>query len=283
MAVRSLAVSEAASDHATRGAPDPTGAGTRRVKLVVAYDGSPFHGFAHNDGVRTVVGDLSAAVAKVVRAPVVLTGAGRTDAGVHAWGQVVSADLPASVDLDDLTRRLNKLCAPGIAVRSASWVADDFDARFSALWRSYRYDVWNGPGPHPLLAGRVWFVPKPLRLWAMRAGCDPLIGEHDFSSFCRRPKVSAGEPPPSLVRRVLSAGWSEVNGDGPLLRFEIRATAFCHQMVRSIVGTLVDVGLGKLTPGDLRGVLAAGDRAAAGTVAPPDGLTLWEVGYPDGS
>jgi tRNA pseudouridine38-40 synthase len=251
---------------------------TRRVRLVVAYDGAAFRGFADNPGVRTVEGDLEHALATVVRHPVELTGAGRTDAGVHAWGQVVSGDLPAAIDLGDLVRRLNKLCAPAIAVRHAEWVGDDFDARFSARWREYRYDVWNAPAPNPLLAGRAWFVPQPLALWAMQAACDPLLGEHDFASFCRRPKVDEGEPEPSLVRRVLAARWVEVDPDG-LLRFEIRANAFCHQMVRSIVGTLVDVGLRKASPGDVRGILVARDRDAAGQVAPPQGLTLWDVGY----
>jgi tRNA pseudouridine38-40 synthase len=251
---------------------------TRRVRLVVAYDGTPFHGFAANVGVRTVMGDLSAAIETVVRQPVKLTGAGRTDAGVHAWGQVASGDLPAGTDLDDLARRLNKLCAPAIAVRSAEWTTDDFDARFSARWREYHYDVWNAASPNPLLAGRAWFVAQPLARWAMEAACDPLIGEHHFTSFCRRPKVDEGEPEPSMIRRVLTARWVEVDGDG-LLRFEIRANAFCHQMVRSIVGTLVDVGLHRISPGDVRGILLARDREAAGQVAPPHGLVLYEVGY----
>ena len=250
------------------------------MRMIVAYDGAPYRGFAVNDGVRTVMGDLVAAVATVVREPVELTGAGRTDAGVHGWGQVISGDLPADTDLAGLVRRLNKLCAPTIAVRAAEWAERSFDARYSASWRRYRYDVWNTPTPNPLLAGRAWFVPHPLQLWAMQAGCDPLIGEHDFASFCRRPKPGEGQAPASLVRRVLSAGWRDVDGDGTLLRFEIRANAFCHQMVRSIVGTLVDVGLGKASPGDIRGMLVARDREAAGQVAPPHGLVLWEVGYP---
>ena len=257
----------------------PTGApGTRRVKLTLAYDGSGFRGFAKNPGVPTVMEELTGAVATVVRRPVELTGAGRTDAGVHAWGQVVSGDLPANTDLEDLRRRLNKLCAPAIAVRDADWADDVFDARFSATWRHYRYDVWNDPSPNPLLAGRAWFVTQPLTLWAMQAACDPLIGEHDFSSFCRAPKVGADQPEPSMVRRVMSARWRQLDEPGHL-RFEIRANAFCHQMVRSIVGTLVDVGLGKASPGDVRGILVARDREAAGQVAPPYGLVLWEVGY----
>jgi len=247
--------------------------------MVVAYDGAPYRGFAPNEGVRTVLGDLTAAMETVLRQRVELTGAGRTDAGVHAWGQVVSGDLPADTDLDDLQRRLNKLCAPAIAVRSTTWTAGDFDARFSAQWRHYRYVVWNSPTPNPLLAGRAWFVPQPLALWAMNAACDPLIGEHDFASFCRRPRVPDGQPEPSLVRRVVRAGWRVLDDDATQLRFDIRANAFCHQMVRSIVGLLVDVGLGKAAPGDVAGILAARSRAAAGTVAPPGGLVLWEVGY----
>jgi tRNA pseudouridine38-40 synthase len=253
--------------------------GTRRVRLVVAYDGAAFRGFADNPGVRTVEGSLAHAIATVVRRPVHLTGAGRTDAGVHAWGQVVSGDLPAETDLGDLARRINKLCAPSIAVRHAEWVGDDFDARFSARWREYRYDVWNAPSPNPLLSERAWFVPQPLSLWAMQAACDPLLGEHDFASFCRRPKTGDAEPEASLVRRVLAARWSADEWNGALLRFEIRANAFCHQMVRSIVGMLVDVGLHKASPGEVRGILVARDRDAAGQVAPPQGLVLWEVGY----
>jgi tRNA pseudouridine38-40 synthase len=243
----------------------------------VAYQGAGFHGFAANPGVRTVMGELAAAVAMVVRQPVELTGAGRTDAGVHAWGQVVSGDLPESVDLGDLMRRVNKLCAPGIAVRSAEWTEPDFDARFSATWRQYRYHVWNDPSPNPLLAGSVWHVPKPLDLAAMAAGAVALVGEHDFGSFCRRPSVAPDQPEPSMVRIMHELGWSRV--DDSLLRFEVRGSAFCHQQVRAMVGTLVDVGLGRIAAGRVAEILAARDRNAAGRVAPPEGLVLWAVGY----
>lgn len=271
----------------------------RRARFLVAYDGRPFRGFAANEGVATVMGTFRSALERVVRQPVELTGAGRTDAGVHAWGQVISGDLPSSVDLGGLQRRLNKLLGPHIAVRSVEWADAGFDARFSATARHYRYHVWNASAPHPLLAGRVWHVPQPLRLWVMQAATAPLIGEHDFASFCRRVKVGPGEPERTLVRRVLSARWSVVEGAAPeagqlvdegegggepgggagVLRFEIAATAFCHQMVRSIVGTLVDVGLGRISAGDVRAILHARDRNAAGRVAPPDGLVLWRVDY----
>ena len=248
------------------------------VKLVVAYDGARFHGFAVNEGVSTVAGMLTEAISTVVRQPVTITGAGRTDAGVHAWGQVISVEVPGGTDLDDLTRRLNKLCAPAIAVRSVELVEPDFSARFSAQWRQYRYDVWNAPHPNPLIRTRSWHVAAPLDVEAMNAGAQHCVGEHDFASFCRRPKVSDGDLQPTLVRNVISASWT-VDPNGPLLRFEIRANAFCHQMVRATVGTLVDVGAGKLSADDLPAILAARDRQAAGRVAPPQGLTLWEVGY----
>lgn len=263
---------------------------TRRARLSVAYDGSQFHGFAINDGVRTVAGALTEALALVVRRPVAITGAGRTDAGVHAWDQVVSCDLPGDLDIDALPRRLTKMCAPGIVVRAAAWTNDpEFDARFSASWRRYRYTILNDPTSDPFLAPTVWHVATPLNLDLMRLACDPLMGEHDFSAFCRKPKLSRdqverGDPGPSMFRRVTAARWSEHVSDhgARLLRFEIQANAFCHQMVRSIVGTLVDVGGGKMSPGGVSGVLRSKERSAAGTVAPPQGLTLWEVGYPDG-
>ncbi|MEO6570535.1 MAG: tRNA pseudouridine(38-40) synthase TruA [Ilumatobacteraceae bacterium] len=254
------------------------GPGTRRARFVVSYLGTGFHGFAANAGVRTVMGDLGSAMSTVLRRPVDLTGAGRTDAGVHAWGQVVSGDLPSDIDLAGLRRRLNKLCAPDIAVRSADWAAPTFDARFSATSRSYRYHVWNDPAPNPLMAATTWHVPRPLQVERMRQALPALVGEHDFSSFCRRPRPVPGADAPSMVRIIHLADWICVD-DSPLLRFSITGSAFCHQMVRSIVGTVVDIGTGRLDPRTMVDILAAHDRAAAGTVAPPAGLTLWEVGY----
>lgn len=255
----------------------------KRLRLTVAYDGAPFRGMAEQADQPTVVGTLRTALETVVRRPVELVVAGRTDAGVHGWGQVVSTDVPADFDPDALRRRLNRLCAPAVVVRDAAWTTDDFSARFDALWRHYRYDVLNQPVGDPLLDPITWHVREPLDLAAMRLGCDPLIGEHDFASFCRRPQVSPGMVEPSLVRRVLSATWHHHEHDRTdgLLRFEIRATAFCHQMVRSIVGTLVDVGRGRKHAGDVAGILAARSRQVASAPAPPQGLCLWEVGYPD--
>ena len=254
--------------------------GLVRVRMTVAYDGSGFHGFAPQPGgIRTVGGVLAGAVERVLRlpAPPAVTCAGRTDAGVHAWGQVAHVDLPSEgragpLDLGDLHRRLVKLLAPAVVVREIGLAPDSWDARRSACSRSYRYRVLNRAVPDPFLHGQVWLVETPLDLPAMRLACDPLIGEHDFASFCR--KDNGG----SLVRRVLDAAWVDL-GDG-LLRFDITATSFCQQMVRAIVGTLVDVGIGRRRAGEVTGILRAADRSEAGAVAPPGGLCLWEVGYP---
>jgi tRNA pseudouridine38-40 synthase len=245
--------------------------------MTVAYDGAGFHGFAPNAGVATVGGLLQDALAKVLRVPIDLTCAGRTDTGVHAWGQVVSFDAPADrFEPVMLQRSLNRLCGPEIVVRDVEHAPADFDARRSATSRTYRYTVLNRPVPDPFLDRTSWHVDDPLDLDLLRLACDPLIGEHDFSAFCRRPKHRDGREV-SLVRRVQRAGWTDL-GDG-VLRFEITANAFCHQMIRSLVGTLVDVGTTRRHAGELLGIIAGRDRAAASRLAPPQGLCLWAVGY----
>jgi tRNA pseudouridine38-40 synthase len=255
---------------------------TRNVRLTVAYDGTDFRGFAESDGVRTVMGELRHAIETIVRTPVELDVAGRTDAGVHGWGQVVSGELPATTDLRRLERSINGLCGPEISVRDAGWVDTAFSARFSATSRTYRYHVWNDPAPNPLLARTTWHVSRPVDRAAMDLAASSLLGEHDFSSFCRRPRPAEGFDEPSLVRIVRTARWTVADSEqwGPsLLRFEISASSFCHQMVRSIVGTLVDVGLGRRAADSVEATLAALDRNAAGQVAPPTGLVLWSVDY----
>jgi len=246
--------------------------------MTVAYDGTDFRGFAESGDVRTVMGTLRPAIERVVRSTIEPVAAGRTDAGVHGWGQVVSAEIPADVDLGRLQRSINGLCAPHVAVRDVQWAPPDFSARFSATARSYRYDVWNDPVPNPLLARFSWHVPGPLAIDAMNLAARHLLGEHDFSSFCRRPRPAEGMASPSLVRRVERATWTP-DEPGRRLAFHITATSYCHQMVRSIVGTLVDVGLGRRSVDSIPATLAARDRNAAGPVAPPTGLVLVDVDY----
>jgi tRNA pseudouridine38-40 synthase len=242
--------------------------------MVVAYLGAGYRGFAHQPGQRTVAGALSGALERHLRHAVDLTCAGRTDAGVHAWGQVVSFDARADADPAALARAANRALRPAVVVRAAALAPEGFDARRWATGRRYRYTVLNRPVPDPFTAATAWHVATPLDLRAMQLACDPLYGEHDFSSFCRR-------GPGSLVRRVRHAEWSEQPGG--TLRFEIEASSFCQQMVRSVVGTMVEVGLGKRKAGEMSGVIAARHRAAAGQPAPPHGLCLWEVTYPAGA
>ena len=251
----------------------PFAGADRMLRLTVAYDGTDFHGFAAQPETRTVEGVLRDALARMLRADdLVLSCAGRTDAGVHAWGQVVSLSTAVEVDPARLAHALTKRLGPAVVVRSAHVVDDQFDARHSALARTYRYTVVNRPAPDPFLARYAWWVPEPLDLALLRMGADPFLGEHDFATFCR--KGPAGS---TTVRRVLESRWHDL-GDG-VLRYDVTATAFCWQMVRSLVGTLVDVGAGRVRPGELLGLLRARDRNAAGRVGVPHGLCLWEVGY----
>jgi tRNA pseudouridine38-40 synthase len=243
------------------------------LKLTVAYDGTGFHGFAVQPETRTVQGALTDVLARILRHDIVLSCAGRTDAGVHAWGQVVSVPVTADAEIDviRIARAVNGHLGPEVVVREAELVDASFDARRSAKWRSYRYTIVNRPVPDPFLARTSWWVPEPLELSRLRLGADPFLGEHDFATFCRRRENV------TTTRRVLESTWHDL-GDG-ILRYDIRATAFCWQMVRSIVGTLVDVGAGKLRPGDILRIIRARDRSAARRVGAPEGLCLWEVGY----
>ncbi|RMH73170.1 MAG: tRNA pseudouridine(38-40) synthase TruA, partial [Actinomyces sp.] len=258
-----------------RPAVTPPPPGRVRVRMTFAYHGAPFHGFAANPGVVTVEGTLVGALTRVLGHEIDLSCAGRTDKGVHARGQVVSFDADASrLDPPRLAQALNRMLAPDIAVRSVAPAAPDFDARHSCVARSYRYRVLNTPVHDPLLADVVWHVARPLDLAAMRLACDPIIGEHDFSTFCRRRRDRRDE---SLTRQVLAADWRR---EGGVLRFDVTATAFCHQMVRALVGHMVAVGAGRRRAGEMRAALEARDRHAVASPAPPQGLVLWSAHYP---
>ena len=247
-----------------------------RVRATVAYDGGPYHGFAVNEGVRTVGGDLTEALTKCLRQPVELTCAGRTDTGVHAWGQVVSFDAPDDADLLNIRTAVNRMLAPTIAVRALESASQEFDARFAATSRTYRYTILSQEVPDPFLAATAWLYPHPLDIDAMKAAAAFLVGEHDFSSFCRR-QHSADGTEKSRVRRILRAEW--VAEDDNLLRFEIESSSFCHQMVRSITGTLVDIGAARRPPEAMAAILSAKDRSWVPNLAPPHGLCLWSVSY----
>jgi tRNA pseudouridine38-40 synthase len=241
-------------------------------RLDLAYDGSGFRGWAANSGVRTVQGCLEDALAVAVRRPVETAVAGRTDAGVHARGQVASFTVPEVLDPDRLQRSLNRLLAPEVVVRALAEAPDGFDARRSAVSRIYRYFIDDGPVPDPARRWTTWHFGSCLDEGTMSRAAAAFVGEHDFASLCRA--VEGG----SSVRRVLSAAWWR-EADG-LLVYEVTASAFCHQMVRSMVALCVAAGRGRLDPAAVPGILAAGDRAAARGVVPPHGLSLWAVRYP---
>lgn len=241
------------------------------IKLVLAYDGTDFHGWARQPGARTIQGEIEEALGRMLPEPPRLSVAGRTDAGVHAEAQVASFVAPDEVDPRRVQRMLNALFAPEVVVLRSSRAPDGFDARHSATGREYRYRIDTGPVPSPFTARYVWHHPGLLSLSRMRAAARLLEGEHDFASFCR-----VTETPASSVRTLSRLAVSASSG-----RVEIRAVAnaFLHQMVRSLAGTLVAVGEGKIDPASMPEILAARRRAAAGPVAPPHGLTLVRVVY----
>ncbi len=241
------------------------------MRLDLAYDGTDFHGWARQRGVRTVQGVLEEALGRVLRTRPVLAVAGRTDAGVHARGQVVSFGSEPDVDPVRVIRAVNSMLAPEVVVTQARWAGPGFDARRSASARVYRYRIWTGDVPDPFTARFTWHRPGRLAVGAMRRAARDLVGEHDFASFCRR--LADGS---STVRHLQRLA---VAGSGESIEVQARADAFLHQMVRSLVGTLVAVGDGRLDAGSMPAVLEAGDRSAAGAVAPPHGLTLERVVY----
>jgi tRNA pseudouridine38-40 synthase len=208
-----------------------------------------------------------------------LVAAGRTDAGVHARGQVVSVVLPSRTKIDGLAKKINSLCGPQIAVRDAQWVDASFHARFSAIWRHYRYTILNTPAPDPFSATTAWHVYQPLEIRPMQLASDAVMGERDFSAFCRKPSPDDADDKRqvTMVRFVMKAAWKRLDEH---VTFDVRANAFCHQMVRSLVGTFVDIGLGRRPPSDMMALIRSGSREDASQLAPPHGLCLWEVGYP---
>jgi tRNA pseudouridine38-40 synthase len=237
---------------------------------MLAYDGTRFRGWARNAGQRTVEGVLSDALGRALGSAPRLSVAGRTDAGVHARGQVASFHADDDVDLARVQRSINGMLAPEIVAIEARRAPDGFDARFSASAREYRYRIDIGAWPDPFDARFVWHRPGALSLPTMRAAARSLLGEHDFASFCRRPQ-SGG-----TVRRLERLS---VAGHGDRVEITAGANAFLHQMVRTLVGTLVRVGDGKLDPAAVPEILDACDRTLAGQMAPAHGLTLERVVY----
>jgi len=247
--------------------------------LTVSYDGSAFHGFARQAGIRTVQGFLEEALRTVLRWEVVTAVAGRTDTGVHALGQVVSFDAAdGDVDSRTLLRSVGALVAPDVVVTGVRAAARGFSARYDAVAREYRYRLVPGPVAPVFLRGSAWWCKGSLDLAAMRDGAEGLIGQHDFRSFC----VTASVEGKRTVREIelLEIEPACELGEHCIV-VRIVGRSFLHSMVRIVVGSLVEVGKGRRDPAWIGEALAAGHRAAAGPTAPAEGLTLWHVTYPD--
>jgi len=245
---------------------------TTRLRLDLAYDGTEFSGWARQPGRRTVEQVLAEALARVCRLaePPALVVAGRTDAGVHATGQVAHADLPATVAVDRLAARLTGVLPDDVTVRSVSLAAPGFDARFSATGRAYRYRITDG-APDPLRRHDTLTWRRPLDVARMDHAARGLLGEHDFAAYCRRREGA------TTIRTLRRLGAVR---EGAVVVVDAEADAFCHNQVRSMVGALLAVGDGRRTPDWPAQVLAAGVRDSGVAVAPPHGLTLVRVDYP---
>lgn len=252
------------------------------VALKVAYDGAPFCGFARQPGQLTVQGDLENALSLVFRRPVETVCSGRTDAGVHALGQVVSFDLDREEwdgrNPERLMRSLNALTQDRISVRGVAEAKAGFSARFDAEWREYHYHICAQSVPPMFMKDFSWHLSCPLDLEAMRKGASYLIGEHDFKSFCMA--VSAVGKPTCRNVHDIQVYEEDIMGDRTVV-VKVVGNAFLHSMVRTIVGTLVAVGRSKRSPEWVGEVLEARDRTAAGENAPAAGLVFWRVHYPE--
>lgn len=253
-----------------RAANSASGA-TTRLALLVEYDGASYSGWQVQSHAPSVQVALGEAISAVANETVKCTGAGRTDAGVHASGQVAHFDTRADRSLRSWLLGINSNLADDIGVQWVAHVPDEFHARFSALSRSYRYTILNQPVRSPLARDRAWWVREPLDLEAMKIALAVLRGEHDFTSF-RAAACQAHSP----VRTIQDI---EIDRDGDRIVLNCRANAFLHHMVRNIVGSLLPIGLGERDSNWFADVLAARDRKAAGMTAPPHGLCLTAVEY----
>jgi len=244
----------------------------RHIRLVVEYDGTELCGWQRQANGPTVQGHLEAALGTLLAHEATVIGASRTDAGVHARGQVASFRTARPIPLHGIRRGLNSLLPRQIAVREATEVPDDFHPRFSATGKHYRYTILARPDRSPRWRDRAWHHPEPLSIEAMAAAAAPLLGEHDFAAF-----RAAGCTAATTTRRVDAIELA--TPDPELLVVDVRGNAFLRNMVRILVGTLAEVGAGRCPPGQVAEILASRDRTRAGITAPAHGLELMEVRY----
>lgn len=243
----------------------------RRLRLTIEYDGTDFSGWQRQENGPSIQAHLEDAIAQMTGAKTFVRGAGRTDAGVHALAQVAHFDTEARIPTVGFRRGLNTILPRAIAVTSLEEAPADFDARFSARGKLYRYQIWTAETRSPLRDRYVWHKPRPLDVERMRAAARPLVGRHDFAAF------RASDCERRTTVRTLTR--LEVLEDGPLVTVEVEADAFLKNMVRIIAGTLADVGTGRLPPERTAELLVSPDRRLAGVTAPARGLTLVRVDY----
>jgi tRNA pseudouridine38-40 synthase len=244
---------------------------TRTIKLTVAYDGTAYHGFQRQKGILTVQEVLETELAYIFGHRLSISAAGRTDAGVHAFGQVVSFKTEGSIPLANIVPAARSVLPQDVAVIEAKEAVEGFHARYSATGKEYIYKIAQTTLTNPFLTRYAWLFPQKLNLEKLQIAAQGLIGRQDFSSF----RASGGKSD-NPVRTIFYAEWKN---EGEMLIFTIRGDGFLYHMVRNIVGTLVEVGIGEIKPEDFRAILRSCDRCAAGKTAPPQGLYLNSVFY----
>ena len=244
----------------------------RTIKLTIAYDGTGYVGWQRQANGESIQGLLEDALSRIDGRAVTVHGAGRTDGGVHATGQVASARIACAHDEATLLRALNANLPAAVRVFDVRVMPDDFHARFSATGKTYEYRIWNGKVVPPALRLYTWHVPQPLDVALMRRAADAIPGEHDFAAF-----QGAGGMTHTSVRRIISTRWLNA-ADGSIV-FEIAGDGFLRYMVRGLVGTLVEIGQRRRDPGDMARLLDTRDRSGAGRTAPAEGLFLVKVEY----
>jgi tRNA pseudouridine38-40 synthase len=245
---------------------------TNNFRLTIEYDGTDYNGWQRQKSGRTIQDEIEKAVGTMTQQKITLTGAGRTDAGVHALGQVANFVCDTVIEPGEFVNGLNSILPADIVIRDCAAAHHGFHSRYDAIGKRYNYRILNREIPSAIGRQYAWFIRKKIDVDAMREAAFCLVGTHDFKAF-----EGAGSPRKSTIRRVLKAEVM-LNKDD-LIVFEIEADGFLRFMVRNIVGTLIDTGLGKITPGDFRKIMESKDRGNAGITAPPHGLFLVEVTY----
>jgi tRNA pseudouridine38-40 synthase len=252
----------------------------RNIKLTIAYDGAQFHGWQFQPGLRTIQGSIGDAARQITQEKIVIHGASRTDAGVHALGQVANFKTSSVLPVGEFQRALNALLPPAIRIVAIEEAGPDFHARWLSQAKTYRYRIYRGQVLPPFEFQRALHYAGPLDEDAMAAAARLFEGEHDFTTFTASPDSEEGEQGPEMVRRVDRSEIVRESGREEIACV-VRGQSFLRYMVRKMVGTLLEVGKGRLEPADIPGLLEKRDRSLCGPTAPPEGLYLVSLEYPD--